>query len=156
VLSLLLFQFSFVTLSFSKISVDLKDVEGNTIELAIESGNGDIRHCILPGGDEDLNFLTIQLEFSDGGTPLIVNSYRIDWGDGSPVSTITEHNSNSIEHVYPGTNNAGNPFYELEIMEIMNRPFQFPEIYSLTGPVFCTQKTITWDHIVVKKGKLPM
>jgi gliding motility-associated-like protein len=123
VLSLLLFQFSFVTLSFSQISVDLKDVEGITIELAIESGNGDIRHCILPGGDEDLNFLTIQLEFSDGGTPLIVNSYRIDWGDGSPVSIITGHNSNSIEHVYPGTNNAGNPFYELEIMEINESSF---------------------------------
>lgn len=86
---------------------------------------------------------------------LELSEYRVDWGDNSPIETITTYAPNSIVHTYPtppiGTTQKYkvtleqiNPWGVTLVTKTITVPFQKTTIYNPQGECFFAPSTGNW------------
>jgi hypothetical protein len=82
---------------------------------------------------------------------LNLSTYRVDWGDGSPLESITGYSPNSIVHNYPN-NPSGytitlkqiNPWGNTTVVKQIQTPYQLVPILDPTGEAFFTPMVGSW------------
>jgi hypothetical protein len=82
---------------------------------------------------------------------LDLSSYRINWGDNSPIQTITNYAPNSISHTYPIQNRKYtitleqvNPWGITKVQKTITTPFSDVQIFNPQGEAFFAPSTGNW------------
>jgi hypothetical protein len=82
---------------------------------------------------------------------LDLSAYRVNWGDGSPIQTITNYAPNSINHTYPVENKQYvitleqiNPWGITKVSKTITTPFSDVTIYNPQGEAFFAPSSGNW------------
>jgi hypothetical protein len=92
---------------------------------------------------------------------LDLSAYKIDWGDGSPLQTITTYVPNSLSHTYPVANRTynisleqTNPWGVTRVSKTITTPYSDVVINNPNGQAFFipaggnwTQTPVSYDYI---------
>lgn len=83
---------------------------------------------------------------------LELSSYRIDWGDGSPIELLTGYTPNSISHVYPSSTNSytitltqNNPWGQVKVEKTVSIPYKQTTIFNPLGRAFFSPMIGNWS-----------
>lgn len=83
---------------------------------------------------------------------LDLSAYRINWGDNSPIQTITGYSPNYLSHTYPVDNREYtitleqvNPWGITKVEKTITTPFTNIQIYNPQGEAFFTPSTGSWS-----------
>jgi len=81
-----------------------------------------------------------------------LSSYSINWGDGSPIETVTGYTPNFTSHNYPIANKKYqislrqvNPWGVVEVYKTIVTPFKNAIIYNPKGRAFFTSNIGSWS-----------
>jgi hypothetical protein len=81
-----------------------------------------------------------------------LSSYSINWGDGSPIETVTGYTPNFTSHNYPIANKKYqislrqvNPWGIVEVFKTIRTPFKNAIIYNPKGRAFFTSNVGSWS-----------
>lgn len=87
---------------------------------------------------------------------LDLSSYVVNWGDGTPLETISAYTPNNISHTYPTSNNTytitmvqNNPWGQVRVEKTITTPFKNPIIYNPLGRAFFSPMTGSWSSTSV-------
>jgi hypothetical protein len=81
-----------------------------------------------------------------------LSEYKIDWGDGSPLQTITNFSPSFINHTYPIQNRTyninviqKNPFGTIRITKKISLPYSNLRITNPSGTAYFTSNVGAWS-----------
>jgi hypothetical protein len=141
---------------------------GFTIPIPLTQTTIDVGYfSVFDGALSQLNVVTNFIFSSTTGNPytwyiyntsdnefksfLDLSSYRVDWGDGSPLETITAYTPNSIVHNYPNspsgytiTLQQVNPWGNTTVFKQIKTPYQLVPILDPTGEAYFTPMVGSW------------
>lgn len=82
---------------------------------------------------------------------LDLSAYRVDWGDGSPIQTITTYAPNSLSHTYPTANaqynislEQTNPWGVTRVSKTITTPYTNVVVNNPNGEAFFTPAGGNW------------